>query len=372
MRASPRTVLFLHALALAALAVLVLLALGLPAVVRGRFGAATLVALALALGMVLLVAGAAMLFRGVARPVDRLLVAAARLEPRGAAARDDLPVLGEPGEASGPALERAAVAFERLVGALAAERVRLAAKVEELTAANRELAQARASLLRSEKLATVGRLASGLAHEVGNPLGAVRGYVDLARARLPAGADPALADALSRIEEAAVRIDRTVRELLDFARPTAPLLAPLALPPVIEGALRLARVQERFRDVEVELDLPPALGPILGDEHQVSQVLLNLLLNAGDAMRGAGRVRVAARAAGGGRIAVRVEDAGPGIAPGDLPHVFDPFFTTKEPGAGTGLGLAIGHRIMESLGGEIAAWNAEGGGAVFELRFRAC
>jgi C4-dicarboxylate-specific signal transduction histidine kinase len=104
----------------------------------------------------------------------------------------------------------------------------------------------------------------------------------------------------------------------------------------------------------------------------VAQVLLNLLLNAGDAMGGSGRVRLSARAGGeAARVVLTVEDAGPGIAPQDLPRIFDPFFTTKDPGQGTGLGLAISHRIMEAFGGEITARNGARGGAVFELRFRA-
>jgi C4-dicarboxylate-specific signal transduction histidine kinase len=224
--------------------------------------------------------------------------------------------------------------------------------------------------LRTEKLATVGRLAAGLAHEVGNPLGAITGYVELARMRLPLDAHPELGDALERIGAAAARIDHIVRELLDFARPSPPLLAPIALRPVVEATLRLAQVQPRFRDVAVEVELPPDLPRAVADEHQLSQVLLNLLLNAGDAMGGAGRVRVHGRAAAG-RVWLTVEDEGPGIAPEDLRRIFDPFFTTKEPGRGTGLGLAISHRIMESFGGEIRARAGAARGAILELAFHA-
>jgi signal transduction histidine kinase len=178
-------------------------------------------------------------------------------------------------------------------------------------------------------------------------------------------------DALARISTAAQRIDRTVRDLLDFARPASLLLVPIDLVASLDASIRLARVQARFKHVEVELDLGEALPRVMADEHHLSQVLLNLLLNAGDATSGRGRVRVAAHAGSGGRIVLSVEDDGQGIAASDLPRVFDPFFTTKDPGEGTGLGLAISHRLMESFGGEIAARNGEGGGAVFELRFRA-
>ena len=354
-------------MALAAGAGVTVLALGLPLAARRALGAPAVAAVAGAVTLVVLALAVALLSRGVGAPVERLLKAASRLGGDGRAGGEALPILGEPG---GFALFRAAVAFERLAAALAEERARLAAKVDELTASNRALAETRESLLRTEKLATVGRLAAGLAHEVGNPLGAVSGYVALARARLPREPHPDLVDALARIDAAAGRIDRIVRDLLDFARPAPPLLAPLALAPAVDAALRLARVQRRFKHVEVEVELPSDLPRVLADEGHLGQVLLNLLLNAGDAMDGEGRVRIAAATRERG-VTLTVADAGPGVAPGDLPHVFDPFFTTKEPGEGTGLGLALSHRIMESFGGEILAGNAPGGGAVFTLRFRA-
>ncbi|BDG09030.1 sensor histidine kinase [Anaeromyxobacter paludicola] len=359
-----RPLLALQLVALAAVGPTVLLAAGLPLLSTRALGPAAFTALALGAGIATLAAGSLLLSRAVARPVDRLLAAAERLGDLPGA--PGLPLLGEPG---GHGLSRAAVAFERLAAALAEERAQLAAKVAELTAANRSLEEARESLLRSERLATVGRLAAGLAHEVGNPLGAVTGYVELARTRLPPGADPELAGALDRIAAAAERIDRTVRELLDFARPSAPLLVPVPLAPAVDSALRLARVQSRFKEVEVTVDLPPGLPPVRADPHQLSQVLLNLLLNAGDAMQGRGALRIEGRLGPDGTVALALADAGPGIPPQDLERIFDPFFTTKEPGRGTGLGLAISHRIMEGFGGAISAGNGPGGGARFVLRF---
>jgi len=361
-RGGARLLLALVSAAAAAAAATVLLALGLPLLAARALDAERFILLVLLSSAVAVGLGWWLLHRLVARPLERLLGAAARLGPSGAG----LPVLGEPG---GHALARAAVAFERVASALEEERARLAAKVDELTAANRSLAEVRESLLRSEKLATVGRLAAGLAHEVGNPLGAIAGYAAVARSRLPPEPPGELADAIDRIAAAAGRIDRTVRDLLDFARPAQAVLAPLDLGPVVDGALRLARVQARFRHVEVALSLPPGLRPV-ADEHQLTQVLLNLFLNAGDAMGGAGRVEVRAWQEAA-RVAVEVRDSGPGIPAEDLPRVFDPFFTTKEPGQGTGLGLAICHRIVDSAGGEIDAGNAAGGGARFTLRLRA-
>jgi signal transduction histidine kinase len=355
-------VLLLHAAAIAAAASALLLAAGLPLAARGALSPRAFVAAVAGAAAASFLLGAALLFRTVARPVERLLAAAERLAGPGG-----LPLLGEPG---GAALSRASLAFERLAGELADERARLAAKVEELTRANRALAEARESLLRSEKLATVGRLAAGVAHEVGNPLGAIAGYVELARASARDGRPGDPEDYLGRIAAEVQRIDRTVRELLYFARPGGLSLAAIDLGPAVDASLRLARVQARFRDVEVELDLPRDLPRVMADEHGLAQVLLNLFLNAGDAMGGRGALRLSARAADGSRVLLDVADRGPGIAQEDLPRVFDPFFTTKEPGKGTGLGLAICHRIMESFGGEISAENASGGGAVFTLVFR--
>jgi signal transduction histidine kinase len=361
-----RLILLLDAVAVGAVAGGLLLLGGLPPAAAGTLGPRRLVLLVTAAVAVAVAVGAALLFRAVARPVDRMVGAAERLAGAG-----HLPSLQAPGLADG-GLQAGAVAFERLAGALATEQARLAAKVAELEAASTRLAQAREDLLRSERLATVGRLAAGLAHEIGNPLGAIAGYVEIARVRLPANADPDLTEAVGRIAEAAARIDRTIRDLLDLARPAPARLASLDLGAELATAVRLARVQERFRQVEVETRLAPGLPPVLADGHQLGQVLLNLLLNAGDAMRGQGRVVLSAGSAeGGAAVELSVADAGPGILPEHLPRLFEPFFTTKEPGEGTGLGLAISHRIVESLGGALAAENGAGGGAVFRVRLPA-
>jgi two-component system NtrC family sensor kinase len=341
-RARVHGLLLLYALALAATAGVSVLALGLPLAARRALGPSAVAALAGAVSLAVLALAVVLLSRGVGTPLERLLRAASRL---GRAGRDEaLPPLGEPG---GFALSRAAVAFERVAAALAEERARLASKVDELTATNAALAEARESLLRSEKLATVGRLAAGLAHEVGNPLGAVSGYVELARTRLPPDAHPDLVDALGRIDVAAGRIDRIVRDLLD-------------------EALRLARVQARFKRVGVDVGVPGDLPQVEADEHHLAQVLVNLLLNAGDAMGGTGRVRIAGRP-DGARVLLTVEDSGPGISPADLPRIFDPFFTTKPVGLGTGLGLSICHGIVTTFGGNIAAYSEPDRGTTFRV-----
>ncbi|HUL59229.1 MAG TPA: ATP-binding protein [Anaeromyxobacteraceae bacterium] len=371
MRARIRLLLVLHATATAAAAGAVLLAGGAPLLAARALGARSFALLAAVAVLAVAAVGVLVLFRGVARPLERLLSAAERL----GAPEGGLPPLGPPDDGGGSALMRAALAFERVSAALADDRARLAEKVAELGAANERLEAAREELLRAERLATVGRLASGIAHEVGNPLGAIAGYADLARDRIRDGRPAAeVEDFLGRIAAEAQRIDAIVRDLLAFARPPAPAptLAAVELTAAVDAAVRLARVQGRLRDVEVRVDLGG--GPrVLADERRLTQVILNLLLNAGDAVGGRGRVEVAARPVPGApdRLALTVVDDGPGIAPAILPRIFDPFFTTKDPGRGTGLGLAVCHGIVESFGGDISAANGPRGGAVFRVVLRA-
>jgi signal transduction histidine kinase len=367
-RAGVRLILLLQVAALAVLAALALLGASAPLLAARAVGPGALLLLVAVTAVVIVAGGALILFRWVARPVERLLAAAERLD-QGAAG---LPALGPQGEAAGPGLTRAALAFERTAAALSEERARLAQKVSELERTNRELAQAREELFRTERLAAVGRLAAGIAHEVGNPLGAVQGYAELARGKLADGTadEAAVQDYLARIAAEARRIDAIVRDLLDFARPAALELRPVAVAAALDGAARLARVQGRFRDVTLSAELPGDLPPVRADERRLAQVFLNLLLNAADAMGGQGRIAVRGRVEAG-EVRVEVEDTGPGIPASLLPRVFDPFFTTKEPGEGTGLGLAVCHGLLASMDGRIEATSPAGSGARLTLWLRA-
>jgi two-component system NtrC family sensor kinase len=360
-----RLALVLQAAAIAAGVAALLAALGLPLASRGALQPRAFLALVVLCALLTLGLSATLLLRWIGRPLDRLLAAAARV----GAARGGLPPLGPAGDDGGPGLSRAAVAFERTAAALTEERERLEDKVAELERANRELAAARAELLRAERLAAEGQLAAGIAHEVGNPLGAITGYADLALARIEGGAPSAeVADFLSRIASETRRIDLIVRELLDFARPASLELGPVRVEQALEAAVRLAQMQPRCRDVVVRDELPRDLPAARADARRLAQVFLNLLLNAADAMGGCGEVRVTG-CSQGEEVEVVVSDQGPGIVPADLPRVFEPFFTTKGPGEGAGLGLAVCHGILESLGGSIAAENRERG-AAFRLRLR--
>jgi C4-dicarboxylate-specific signal transduction histidine kinase len=365
LRARVRLALVLQASALGAGVGGLLLAAGLPLAQHGALRPRTFGALALLCALLAFAFAGGVLVRWVGRPLERLLAAAARAGADAAG----LPPLGPAGEEHGHGLSRAAVAFERTAAALAEERARLHAKVGELERSNAELVAAREELLRAERLAAVGRLAAGIAHEVGNPLGAVTGYAELARARVEAGqAGPEVVDYLGRISAEAGRIDLIVRDLLDFARPAQLELGPVQVVDALDAALRLGGVQARTRAVTVRRELPVDLPAVNADARRLAQVFLNLLLNAADAMQGAGEVSVQARRLGD-EVEVVFTDGGTGIPAQDLPRVFDPFFSTKVPGQGTGLGLAVCHGILESFGGSISAEN-HARGAAFRLRLR--
>ena len=310
----------------------------------------------LALFVGLLVAIAVWLLeRGVGSRLERIDAA---LEAVGAEQQGGPNLLPEGGDSVG----RVAAAVNRLAQRLRDERGRTRSQIEALETANQKLREAREDLARSERLASVGRLAAGVAHEVGNPVSALIGYAALMRERIAQGKD--VAGYSERIEREASRIDRILRDLLELARPPAELQAI-----DLRRAVEVARgaVAPQHAKVAFETTLPPDLPPVRGDEHYLSQVFVNLMTNA--ARAGASLVRVSARAADGG-VWVEVEDDGKGIPAELLPRLFEPFFTTAAPGEGSGLGLALCHATMERFGGSIAARNRGGvRGAVVELRF---
>ncbi|MCA9545998.1 MAG: two-component sensor histidine kinase, partial [Myxococcales bacterium] len=224
------------------------------------------------------------------------------------------------------------------------------------------LEAARDDLVRSEKLATVGRLAAGVAHEVGNPLSAVVGYLDYLQAGK--GSEELRAELFQRTRKELERIRTTVRLLLDFSRPAPDQPVAVRLQEVVRSAAELSGYHEALRHVTIEVqgDAPP----VQADPARLRQVFVNLLLNAGQAQGGQGTVHVALGAAEG-QVWARVVDQGPGVPAAVAAELFEPFFTTREQG--TGLGLAISLRIVEAAGGTLRLLpSGEGQGAVFEVR----
>jgi len=256
-------------------------------------------------------------------------------------------------------LGRVAEAFNQMAEQLEAARQRLLAETERTLDLERGIRQA-------ETLAVAGKLASGLAHEVGTPLNIVSGRAEFLLQALPP--DDARREDLEVIVAQIDRISGIIRSLLDMVRPRKPEIQPTALDSVLERLLPLLRHTARRRAVMLAASVPADLPPMLADPNQLQQVLINLLINALEATPAGGRVSVGASPAdGNGRagVAISVTDTGPGIPPDLLPRVFEPFFTTKPPGQGTGLGLAICRDIVRAHGGEIRVESRAGAGCTF-------
>ncbi|MCP3105092.1 ATP-binding protein [Myxococcus sp. K15C18031901] len=261
----------------------------------------------------------------------------------------------------GPLLSRMQRALQRLAEALRLEQALTRAQMSSLRETNDRLSRAQTDLVSAERLATVGRLAAGVAHEVGNPLAGILGYLSLARMKAPT---PELKDYLERIDHEVQRIDRIVRGLLDLGRPETSSPGPVEVGTVVETCVRLVRAAPELTGVTVSLDLEPGLVA-RAETGPLSQILINLLLNAAQAMGGQGRVNVVSRRDEGG-VRVMVVDEGPGIPAEVMSRLFEPFFTTKGR-QGTGLGLAVSLRLARGMGGSLAAENGVGTGARFTV-----
>ncbi len=306
--------------------------------------------------------GFTLLRRRVVGPLRRLAAAVREVGDGELSAR--VPV-----EGAGEIAELGAT-FNEMQAALAARTGALEKAVEELRETNARLVQAREGLDRAERLAVVGSLAAGVAHEVGNPMGALLAFLDVA------GRDPALSGesrrCLERASEQGERVRIILRQLLDFSRP--PQLQRTAVPmeEIARQVVELVSAQREFSDIDFEIVAAPTLPPARGDRSVASQILLNLVLNAAAALEAAEtrRIRLSlspiatrTRARDGAAapapprppdgLECRVEDSGPGVRLENPERVFDPFFTTKDPGRGTGLGLANARRLAEEMDGRV-------------------
>jgi signal transduction histidine kinase len=245
---------------------------------------------------------------------------------------------------------------------------------EELAREGRRLAhayEAQGSELRqtasrarvAEELASVGTLVAGLAHEIGTPMGVIQGHAKLL--------EPAVTseDALWRlrtIQEQIARISRIIQTLLNLARPRRSRRVPVTLGPLLEATLSFLSEKLRHRAIRVEREIEP-VPSILGDPERLQQLLLNLFLNAVDAMPEGGQIRVSLAPAADGGVAVRVADTGIGISEADLPRIFEPFFTSKPAGEGNGLGLMVCQGIVKDHGGTISVESELGRGTEFRI-----
>ena len=241
------------------------------------------------------------------------------------------------------------------------------ARIAELRAINLDLRKARADLVFAEKMATVGRLAAGVAHELGNPLASVIGFAEL----LEDDPDGSLApDLLPRIRSELDRIHRIVGELLAYSRRgevRAEELEPVDVATMLRTVSGLVAVQPRFSEIVIEFDLPADLPAVLAVPDRLQQILLNLLVNAGEAMGGAGRVLIGANE-DAEYLEMWIRDFGRGVPEDEEGSLFEPFFTTKDVGEGTGLGLSVSLQLAESMGGRLQHARVRGPGAMFVVR----
>lgn len=372
--------------------------LALPAI-RDTPGGALLVLVLLLFNLALLVVFSGWLVQGaVSAPLDRLSADVHRIA--------DGDYHHRVGDTHRPELLRIQDGVNQLADRLIADQQLLAENVRSLDETNVELRMVRDQVVRSARLASVGTLAAGIAHEVGNPLGAIMGFVDVARARVvKAGGDVEILDSIRGETQ---RIDRIVRGLLDYARPPAVAEAAAPAGDVVDRVRELLESQGKLQGIETSWEIDRASDHRIEEPHRLEQVLMNLLLNALHAIQGVDtpaievtvskgqgdvvtmprrrdddppginymhRRRRAQDEAGVGSVStadrlilISVSDNGPGIPEEMVEHLFDPFFTTKAPGEGTGLGLSICARLIEGMGGDIIVERAGSGGARFVIR----
>src|ERR1700686_4284621 len=222
-------------------------------------------------------------------------------------------------------------------------------------------------LIQSEKLAAMGQMLAGVAHELNNPLTAILGVTELLRER--EGTDDSTKRQLELTHRQARRAARIVQNLLEFSRPASPLKRPLDLNNLLERTLQLQEHSLRRNNIEVDFHPETDLPAVIGDANQLIQVILNLVTNAEQAIRevrDTGRIRIRA-GRNGKQLSITVQDDGVGIRPEALPRIFDPFYTTKRPGGGTGLGLSICMSIIREHGGNIEAETLPAGGSAFTV-----
>lgn len=306
-------------------------------------------------GLVLIVFGSYLLERAIVRPIQHVERASASIACGNSAPH--VPIEG-PRE-----IAQLARSFNQMSAALKQSQSETEAHIHSLEQLNHQLEITRDELVQSEKLASLGILTAGLAHEIGNPLGALIGYLDLLNSPTPG---PRFKEILPCAIEEAARIDLLVRDLLDYARPTNDPEQQTDLVETLQRTIKLLGQQQDFSGYTFALEIPQSLPIVRIATARLQQVIINLLTNARDASPAQSRLQLSAQVAGE-RLLIKVTDQGMGIRRELLPHLFDPFYTSKPPGKGRGLGLFISHRIITDAGGKLQALNNPAKGATFTI-----
>jgi two-component system sensor histidine kinase HydH len=226
-----------------------------------------------------------------------------------------------------------------------------------------EMILLRKEMARNQRLASLGSLAAGIAHEIRNPLSSIKGFATYFKEKYRD--KPEDGEIAGILIEEVERLNRVIGQLLDFARPMTMNRQYRSLSTLIDHTLKMIQSQATAKNILIEKDLPENKLSASIDEDRMAQVLLNLYLNAFDAMAPGGTLKVSLSSSGNGAAQISVSDTGRGIHKKDLPHVYDPYFTTKS--SGTGLGLAIVHRIIEAHDGRIDITSEEEKGTTVTL-----
>lgn len=304
--------------------------------------------------LVLIVFGSFLLARVVVNPLNRLVKVVQRI-------------------GGGDLGHRAQVEYENEIGQLATAFnqmvTRLTEKQQDLEKTIIKLKHTQAELVNTEKLASVGRIAAGVAHEIGNPLTSVLGHTEilhkkLKRKRLKDG--EVLLDLVERMRKETERINRIIKDLLQFSKPPSAYVEDIKVNQLIRDSLNLLKIQEKFQDIDFTLSLKDNLSPAKGDNDHLQQVFLNILINAADAMPDGGSIYI--RTKEDKRwVVIAIKDTGMGIPAAELDKIFDPFYTTKSPDKGTGLGLSISLKIIDEFGGKLQVKSKDGKGSEFTI-----
>jgi two-component system NtrC family sensor kinase len=307
--------------------------------------------------LVLIIFGSFLLSRVVVNPVKKLVGATQKISEGDLTYRAPSETENEIGQL--------ASAFNQMVD-------KLAEKQKDLEKTIKKLRNTQDELVRSEKLASIGRMAAGVAHEIGNPLTSVLGHTEILHKRLKRKKlkdGTLLLDLLDRTRKETERINRIIKDLLQFSKPPSTRIEDIDVNRVIHDSLNLISAQKRFHDITLDLSLDKHLPLARGTNDQLQQVLFNILINAADAMPEGGSIAI--RTETDKRwVIIAIKDTGVGIPASDLNKVCDPFYTTKSPDKGTGLGLSISFKIIDEFGGKLRIESEEGMGAEFIICLR--
>ena len=276
-------------------------------------------------------------------------------------------------------LNRLSTALNSMLRRMSADKEKLRSTVASLERANTELKNAQQEIIRAEKLASVGRLSAGIAHEIGNPIGIVMGYLELLKQESTTAAEHQ--EYIQRTEKEISRIHQIIGQLLEISRPSQTGLEKVAVHDLLTDIVEVFKVQPLTANISFQSDFQADHDVVIADSNQLRQVFLNLIINAADAISSTGKgangtvsistASAPSRQMASGKqtavISIQFKDNGPGIAEENLGNIFDPFFTTKEPGKGTGLGLSVSFMIVERFGGEITVESKPGSGTVLSI-----